>query len=74
MKPYGYIFNGKFYKTLEELRGRTMSDSNKPIPVYTEDVIEKAIRFGCEIEFGSIEVDYEKHETSLHQFLNDNSN
>ena len=30
----GYLFNGRFYKTLDDLRGKTMNEENKPIPVY----------------------------------------
>jgi|GEM_PF-3159672 len=69
MKPYGYIFNGSFYKTLDELRGRTFSEGNEPIPVYAQDVLAQAIDFGCKIEFGSIEMDWKKYETALEQFL-----
>lgn len=30
----GWYFNGKFYRDLDELTGRTMSDNNQPKPVY----------------------------------------
>ena len=30
----GYLFNGRFYKTYDDLRGKTMNEENKPIPVY----------------------------------------
>ncbi|MFT5450561.1 MAG: hypothetical protein ACI9N9_000038 [Enterobacterales bacterium] len=31
---YGYYFNGRFYKSLEDLRGKTMSQDNQPKPLY----------------------------------------
>lgn len=31
----GYLFNGKFYKDLDELKGFTMSEDNQPKPVYS---------------------------------------
>jgi hypothetical protein len=33
-KEFGYYFNGRFYKTIEELRGKTMTEDNQPIPLY----------------------------------------
>ena len=30
----GYYFNGKLYKDMEELRGRTMSEFNIPKPLF----------------------------------------
>ena len=30
----GYLFNGKFYKSLQDLRGKTMSDDIQPVPLY----------------------------------------
>lgn len=30
----GWYFNGKLYKDMEELKGRTMSEFNHPKPVY----------------------------------------
>jgi len=30
----GYYFNGKLYRDMEELRGRTMSDFNHPKPLF----------------------------------------
>lgn len=33
-KPAGYIFEDRFYKTLDELRGRTMGEEFQPVPVY----------------------------------------
>jgi hypothetical protein len=34
--PIGYLFNGRFYKTIEDLRGKTMSEDNHPQPLFTE--------------------------------------
>ena len=34
MKLAGYLFNGRFYKELDELRGKTMAEGNKPQPLY----------------------------------------
>ena len=37
-EPIGYLFEDKIYQSLDELRGRTMSEFNKLEPVYaTED-------------------------------------
>lgn len=33
-KPLGYIFNGRFYQNLDDFRGRTMTEDNKPMVVY----------------------------------------
>lgn len=33
-KPLGYVFNGRLYKSLDELQGHTVSDDNKPMVVY----------------------------------------
>jgi hypothetical protein len=33
-RQVGWYFNGKLYSDLDELKGRTMSDSNKPKPLY----------------------------------------
>jgi len=30
----GYLFNGRYYKNLSDLRGKTMSYDNKPIKLY----------------------------------------
>lgn len=35
-KPFGYHFNGRFYKTEHDLRGKTMSDENQAIPLYVK--------------------------------------
>lgn len=35
MKLEGYLFNGRFYKSLDDLRGKTMSEGNEPKPVYS---------------------------------------
>lgn len=32
---YGYVFEDRFYKSLEELSGMTMYEGNKPVEVYT---------------------------------------
>ncbi|NQY68011.1 MAG: hypothetical protein HRT72_09860 [Flavobacteriales bacterium] len=37
MKPIGYLFNGRFYKLQNGFRGRTMSENNKPTPIYSEE-------------------------------------
>ena len=34
--PIGYLFNGRFYKTIDDLRGRTMAENNQPQPLFTE--------------------------------------
>lgn len=34
MKLYGYLHEGKFYQSLDELMGRTFSQDNQPIPLY----------------------------------------
>ena len=39
-EPFGYYFNGRFYKTLYELRGRTMSEHSQPIPLYQHPKVE----------------------------------
>ena len=38
----GYLFEGVFYPTLEDLKGKTMNENNKPKPIYseTEDATE----------------------------------
>jgi hypothetical protein len=33
-RQVGWYFNGKLYSDLDELKGRTMSESNKPKPLY----------------------------------------
>ena len=33
-RQVGWYFNGKLYYDLDELKGRTMSESNKPKPLY----------------------------------------
>lgn len=33
-EPYGYVFENRFFKTLDELSGQTMSEGNVPVPVY----------------------------------------
>ena len=30
----GYLFNGRFYKCLDDMRGKTMHEGNMPQPVY----------------------------------------
>jgi hypothetical protein len=30
----GWYFNGKLYRDMDELRGRTMSENNTPKPIY----------------------------------------
>ena len=37
-EPFGYIFNGRFYKEKEEMNGLTMSEGNTPVPVYLQSV------------------------------------
>lgn len=39
----GYLFDGKFYKTLDELSGRTMSENSRPLPVYNPFYVEALI-------------------------------
>ena len=34
-EPVGYLFNGRFYKSMVDLRGKTMSDDNQPQPLFT---------------------------------------
>lgn len=34
-QPYGYVFENRFYKTIEELSGQTMSEGNVPVPVFS---------------------------------------
>ena len=53
-EPFGYYFNGRFYKTLYELRGRTMSEHSQPIHLYqhpkveiTEEEIGRILHFAC---------------------------
>ena len=41
VKPFGWHFNGRFYKALDDLRGRTMSDENQPLPLYLESYATK---------------------------------
>ena len=36
VNPAGWLFNGRFYKSLDDLAGRTMSEGNEPVPLYTE--------------------------------------
>jgi len=33
-EPYGYVFEGRLYKSLDELKGQTFSDGNEPVAVY----------------------------------------
>jgi len=47
-EPFGYYFNGRFYKSLYELRGRTMSGHSQPIPLYQHPKVEIT---GQEIDF-----------------------
>ena len=42
MEIAGYLFNGRFYKSLDDLRGRTMSDDNQPQRLYTEKEVDAA--------------------------------
>lgn len=37
VKLFGYVFENKFYKSLDELSGRTFHEGNKPIAVYTKE-------------------------------------
>jgi hypothetical protein len=39
----GYIFDGKFYQSLDELAGRTMSEDNKPVKVYNPAYVEALV-------------------------------
>jgi len=39
----GYIFDGKFYQSLDELAGRTMSEDTKPIKVYNPAYVEALV-------------------------------
>ena len=41
--PIGYLFNGRFYKSIDELRGRTMSEDNKPQPLFTESQCKEKV-------------------------------
>lgn len=34
IKPVGYLFNGRFYESLDHLDGKTMHEGNQPIPLY----------------------------------------
>jgi len=36
-----WIFEGRVYSSLEELKGRTMSEGNKPEPVFTLEEFQK---------------------------------
>lgn len=31
----GYLFEGRFYKSIDELKGTTFSEENKPKPIYS---------------------------------------
>lgn len=35
-EPYGYLFEGKFYGDLEMLSSKTMSEDNKPLPLFVK--------------------------------------
>lgn len=53
--PIGYLFNGRFYKTIEDLRGKTMSEDNQPQPLFTESqcnakVLEALERYHREMD------------------------
>jgi hypothetical protein len=39
----GYLFDGRFYKMLDELAGRTMSEYIRPTPVYNPSYVEALI-------------------------------
>lgn len=39
----GYLFNGRFYKKEEDLRGKTMSEDNQPEPLYSESQLKQAV-------------------------------
>lgn len=41
----GYLFNGRFYKSLDELKGRTFSDDSKPIELFTKETIYVTIPY-----------------------------
>lgn len=41
-KPIGYLFNGKYYKSLDDLRGKTMSEDHEPIPLHSKQQIMEA--------------------------------
>ena len=43
-KPIGYLFNGRFYKTIDELIGRTMSEDNQPQPLFTESQTQAKVQ------------------------------
>lgn len=45
MKPYGYLFNKRFYSTIEEFNGETMSEGNKPVALYREEEMIKLIEW-----------------------------
>ena len=33
-EPYGYIFENRFYRSLDELKGQTFFEGNEPVAVY----------------------------------------
>lgn len=45
-EPIGYLFNGRFYKSIDDLRGKTMSEGNEPIPLHSKQQIIDAYTNG----------------------------
>lgn len=43
----GYVFKGKFFKSDDDMRGMTMSEDNKPTPVYNPEFVD-GICMACE--------------------------
>jgi hypothetical protein len=44
MKPYGYFYEGRFYRSLHELRGFIIPEKNKPVPIFTEAQVTELIQ------------------------------
>lgn len=47
VNPAGWLFNGRFYKSLDDLAGRTMSEENIPRPLYTDQQLTTAYYAYC---------------------------
>ena len=65
-EPIGYLFNGRFYKSIDDLRGKTMSEGNKPIPLHSKQQIIDAYEQGdtcrLNIEYFAEPRDYDNAE------------
>ncbi len=53
-----WIFEGRVYSSLKELSGKTMSEGNKPEPVFTLEDLKLLQRYDLHSRYNSLEIDF----------------